>query len=216
MRNRELTSASPVSDVLKEGYHIVHLISAVDCDSFSEIKTETIDGKRQLIVSGKKNKSFPWASPTLEIGIHIGNDQGTIVTRLRDMVQSAWKKPKNYPDLCNNPEYTEQKGYLLTMVNGKLDRVEDQNGIEKCQRMLKTFAFAITDGQPNVLVNDAIDQAIAKKTEFVIKIVKDPYVDQETGDVTNGYSVSEYWAKSMYDAKDKKITKSDIPADIQA
>src|SRR5574340_1294678 len=137
MRTRSITSANPVSEVLKEGYHKVRLISAIDCDSFTDIKTDNTDGRTTLVIAGRKTKQFPWASPTMEIGIHIGNEQGTIVTRLHE---SSWKKAKDYPDLCQNPAYTEHNGYLCTMINGKLDREPDPRGLEKCARILSGFA----------------------------------------------------------------------------
>jgi hypothetical protein len=216
MRNREIKSASPVSDVLKEGFHTVRLISAVDCDSFTDIKTEHIDGRTVLVVAGPKQKQFKWASPTLEIGIHVGNDEGTIVTRLRDVINSSFKKSKDYPDLTSNPEYTDVNGYLCRMINGKLDREVDPKGQAKCVRIMQTFGFAICDGKEGVDLNDAIDLAIANKTEFIIKVVKDPYVNTETGEVSNGYTVDGFYAKSKFVAPKTSASKNDIPAELQA
>jgi hypothetical protein len=213
MRTRNIQSANPVSDVLKEGFHTVRLISAVDCDSFLDIKTETIDGKTVLVVAGAKTKKFDWASPTLEVGIHVGNDQGTIVTRLHE---SAWKKAKDYPSLCADPAYTEKNGYLLTMINGKLDREPDPRGLLRCERIMQGFGYALTDGVAGIDLNDAIDTAIATKQEFIIQVVKDPYVNKETGEVSTGVSVEGFWAKSKFVEPKAKAMKNDVPAELQA
>lgn len=164
-------SHEPESQLLKDGDNVVSLRSFVECTSFDDVRFVPGVG---LSVVGQKEMTQLWNTPTTQYAILVGNDEGSMVHRLNEGSFLHWDSPDFTQAMRNSGLYTEVGGYVCQMIDGKLDRVADPKGLEKCKSIITKFLYAIA-GESNVDGDKAIDSAIATKKPFIVTVKSKPY-----------------------------------------
>jgi len=154
-------SRAVISNLLPAGEHRVKVIQGMEIDSFT-----SHDGT-------KKDKEFPWVSPTDQFLIHVVSveNKGSLIHRLQGQ---GWKKFADLTDEeIKSKRFTNLEDYAC--VKGKLgmERIEDAGKTAQCDRIMDRFMNAIGAEEGSGL--DAVDKAIADKTEFMIVVVNDEY-----------------------------------------
>lgn len=150
-----------VSNVLPVGEHRVRLIETMELDSFTSHDRTT------------KTDLPEWCNPTDQFLIHVVSteNKGSLIHRLQGQ---AWRKFDALTDEeVKSKKYTNLGGYACIKKDGKYYRVEDTAGTAVCDRIFDRFMNAL--GLPEGSGIDAIDSAIANKTEFMIVVVNDEY-----------------------------------------
>lgn len=186
-------SKQPASELLKEGRHRVHLVSAFEADSFSKIK----GGK----VVGKKDNLPEWCNAIAVICILVANIAGSLFYRLH---QSGCLRYSELNDAqLQSGKYVDVEGFACIKTANGLERVEDPDRTAVCERIIGHFIWALgqeegIDGQT------AVDRAIANKTEFDIDVVKEPWTDEESGEVNDQYRIARFVRISPDEPVEKK------------
>lgn len=210
---RSYTSHEPSAQLLKEGDNTVHAISIIECGSFDIV--ELVNGK--LAVTGKKANLPEWTDETGQIAVHVGNDSGSVVHRFNE---DGFDKYAT--DLSNEQRasgiFTEVRGYACFInKKKKLVRLVSEKNTAKCARLIERFVFALA-GKAGVDINVAVDNALATKSEFVVRIIKEPYTDDD-GKSVNQTRVA---TDGFYAIGDKRLEKdapkksSSLPSDMEA
>jgi len=150
-----------VSILLPVGEHRVRMIEAFETDSFtSHDKTP-------------KDKEFGWINPTDQLLIHVASveNKGSLVHRLQGQ---GWKKFDALTDEeVKSKKYQNVDGYACIKTKEGLMRVEDETKTAQCSRIFDRLMNALNLPEGSGI--DAIDQAIADKTEFMVIVVNDEY-----------------------------------------
>jgi len=203
------------SPLLKEGDHIVHAISYMDCTSKQDV--EIRDGK--LAVIGDKLAETKWNTPTGQIAILVGNETGVCCDRLSEM---AWKKPADLTavEQASN-EFTVSGEYAVHMVDGKLERIPKVDlppttdkpywRNSSCERRIESFLYALAGGVE--LVN-LVDEAIANKTPFIVNIKKVTWTNPATNAVSVQYRINSFKAIKDGVVPTMKVAGLVIPEDL--
>lgn len=153
--------SSPVSsNLLKAGNHTVTLIKAIETNSFTSFDGEV------------KDKLPAWFNPTEQFAVQVANGSGVLTHRMQ---LQGWLK---YSDLTDKEvksgKFTNEAGYACAKnKKGQLVRIEDEAKTAQCFRIFDRFMHAI--GAPEGSGVDAVDEAIANKTQFNIVVVNDDY-----------------------------------------
>lgn len=150
-----------VANLLPVGEHRVKIIQGMELDSFT-----SHDGS-------KKEKEFPWVNPTDQYLIHVVSveNKGSLIHRLQGQ---GWKKFADLTDdEIKSKKFTNLEGYAC--IKGKLgmERILDEKKTAQCDRIFDRFMNAI--GAPEGSTLDAVDEAIASKTEFMVIVTNDEY-----------------------------------------
>lgn len=194
------------SPILKEGVHVVRAVAYKDLNSFQEV--EMSNG--QFIITGLKKSLPKWTNPGEQTVVMFSNQSGVFTDRFQ---HDSWKKPSDLTQAeTESGEFTESGGYVVTMVNGKLERVHNPAGIETCDKIIRNFLFAIAGGIEGV---NELDQAIADKREFIIVITKKPWLNPATGTTEMQYRLSGCRPLGKL-SSESKAEESDIPEDLQS
>lgn len=181
------------SPLLKEGDHIVHAISYLDCTSKQDVDVR--DGK--LVVVGDKATPTKWNTPTGQIAILVGNENGVCCDRLSEM---AWKKPSDLTtEEQNSGLFTVAGEYAVHVVDGKLERIPkvdlpptDEHPYwrnSSCVRRIESFLYALAQGVEGICL---IDEAIANKTPFIVNIKKVTWTNPATNEVSVQYRINSF------------------------
>ena len=155
------SSKAVVANLLPAGEHRVKIIQGMETDSFTSHNGD------------RKEKDYPWINPTDQFLVHnVGVEgKGSLIHRLQGQ---GWKKFQDLTDdEIKSKKYTNLEGYAC--IKGKLgmERVEDTGKTAQCDRIFDRFMNAI--GAPEGSGLEAIDQAIADKTEFMVIVINDEY-----------------------------------------
>jgi len=155
------SSSAVVTNLLPVGEHRVKCIKGIEIDSFTNS-----DG-------GVKDKEYPWENPTDQFLIHVVSveGKGSLIHRLQGQ---GWKTfDVLTDDEIKSKKFTNLDGYACVKTKTGYARVEDAGKTAQCDRIFDRFMGAI--GAPEGSGLDAVDLAIADKTEFMIIVVNDEY-----------------------------------------
>jgi hypothetical protein len=214
----ELVSAKAESPLLKEGSHIVHLISKIDCTSFQDV--ELIDGNLRF-VSNKINLP-KWNTPTEQTAILVGNEAGVCCDRLS---WDVWKKPKDLDASDGDiTQFTTAGDYAVHVVDGKLERIP-RGPFVKCgdelvnagvAKKMKHFLFVLAGGKENLPGKDIVANAIANKIPFVVNIKKTTWTNPATNETIIQYRIDSFDVikDGIVPAKASKPAELVVPEDL--
>lgn len=161
-------SKQPMSQLLKEGVHIVKLLKYTECTSFDELKGMKVIGQKETLPE--------WCNPIDVLAIEVANKNGVLVHRQH--LAGAGRYSELTDKQLQSGLYEDIEGFACKKTKNGLERIDDPTRTATCLRILDHFLWAL--GQPegtNALV--CMDNAIADQTEFQITVVKEPW---ETGD----------------------------------
>lgn len=183
------SSKQPESQLLKEGTHRVHLVSTMELDSFADVK----NGK----IVGMKKHLPEWVNACPVIGILVANALGLLFYRLHEKGYLRYSELNDAQ--IQSGRYVDIEGFACIKTEKGLERVEDPDRTAVCERIIGHFIWALGQ-EEGISGQDAVDRAIANKTEFIIDVIKEPWTNTESGEVTDQYRIS-------------KFTRADVPVE---
>lgn len=191
------------SPLLKEGVHVVHLISYADCNSFQDVEVRN----GTLEITGEKADKPRWNTPTEQTAYLVGNDEGVCFDRLS---YGSYLKPTDLSkEQLDSGLFSVAGEYAVTMINGKLDRIEKPSGLATCRAKAESFLFALSQGVEGV---NMVDQAIANKIPFVVTIKKTTWENPVTHAVSIQYRIVDF--KPIKDGVVPETKQDAVPADL--
>ena len=155
------SSKAVITNLLPVGEHRVKCVKGMEIDSFT-----SSDGSA-------KPKEYPWENPTDQFLIHVVSveNKGSLIHRLQGQ---GWKAFDVLTDEeIKSKKYTNLDGYACLKTKTGYVRVEDSAKTAQCDRIFDRFMSAI--GAPEGSGLDAVDIAIADKTEFMVIVTNDEY-----------------------------------------
>lgn len=161
--------------IMKAGSNVVRLISYLICTSFDEI---AYDKEKGLVITKEDSKRDPekWNTPTQQVAILVAGESGAITHR---MSVNSWllaDRPDHYTQaMRESGQYVVVGKYVCEVRNGKLERIPNSSGELRCRRIIESFLFAITGGKAGIDGDQAMDQAIALKTDFIVNVENEVY-----------------------------------------
>jgi hypothetical protein len=194
MKLTSYVSKEPVSQLLKEGEHIVHLASVIECTSFDNIQG--------MKISGKKANITPWINPTEEFAGLLVSDEGVLTFRQN---MQGWKRYSELNDLeLQSGQFEDKQGYACLITPKGLLRIEDQERTAVCERIVDYFLFAL-GVKPGTNAQEGIDSAIASKTKFRVTVKKEPWTDELSGEIRDQYRVTKWSPLTEQPVEDRKF-----------
>ena len=194
MRLTSYVSKEPGSQLLKEGEHIVHLASVIECTSF-----DAIQGMK---IIGPKPAKTPWINPTEEFAGLLVSDEGVLTFRQN---MQGWKRYNEPNDLeLQSGKFEDHLGFACLITPEGLVRIEDSERTAVCERIVDYFLFAI-GAKAGTNAQEAIDTAIAQKTKFKVVVRKEPWTDSVTGEITDQYRVIKWSPMDEQPVEEKKF-----------
>jgi len=177
--------------LFKVGANVAWLLALIECTAIQTV--EIVGGI--LSITGTKKTVYPWSDALEQFCIwmtdadgnshvHRFNKQGVLKAEDNEYTQ-AMRESGRYT-------VVSYKGhnYVCETVNGKTVRVENVNKTAVCTEIICHFLSAIVSGAENVPMNTAVDNAIAGKTKFIVKMVADTWADPDDGVVHDQLVVS--------------------------
>jgi hypothetical protein len=194
MRLTSYVAKEPVSQLLKEGEHIVRLASVIECTSF-----DAITGMK---VSGQKPVLPPWINATEEFAGLLVSDEGVLTFRQN---MQGWKRYSELNDLeLQSGQFEDKQGFACLITPKGLLRIEDPERTAVCERIVDYFLHAI-GSKAGDKANESIDKAITGKTKFKVSIKKEPWTDLSSGEITEQYRVTKWSPLAEQLVEDKKF-----------
>lgn len=175
--------SSQPSSLLKEGRHLVSLLSYLECTSRDDVRYR--DGK--LVIAGLKEKEFPWTNGADQVAALFGNKEGSITNRYQMFGAGRYSELSD-KDLQSG-KYFDKEGFACTVktVKGKevYTRLEDPERTAKALKMLDRFIWSFVprdeerDEDGEVEATKVLDRAIAEKTLVYITVINEPWQDED-------------------------------------
>lgn len=161
-------SKQPVSQLLKEGSHIVALKAWTECTSFDALKN--------MQVVGVKEELPAWCNPIPVLAIQVANKDGVLVHRIH---LEGERRTSELSDIeLKSGKYEDVEGFACIRTKKGLERVKDESRTASCENILNNLLWALSQVE-GVSATEILDSAIANKTLFEITVVKEPWT---TGD----------------------------------
>lgn len=193
MTLKSYVSKQPVSQLLKEGEQIVRLLAVIECTSFDNLKANAI--------AGKKDNLPGWINPVDQVAIVVGNSNGVLTHRLNTAGFTRYTELSD--GQLQSGAYEDIEGFACK--DGM--RIEDPDRTAVCTRIMEHFIWALNcpDGMNG---QDCVDSAIAGKTEFKITVMKEPWTNQQSGEITEQFRITRF---ARLD-NTEPVVKSDLEA----
>jgi hypothetical protein len=193
------------SQLLKEGDNVVHVISSCDCTTSQDIRV--VDNR--LVVIGDKANQPEWKNSIDQTALHVGNDSGSLVHRASHWGCRAYSGLTQ--EELDSKQYVEKKTFACKMVNGRLEREFDPAKAEKCRSIIEDMLFGIANGAVDDRNGDQIiEDAIARKSEFIVTVKKQPWTDPDSGEMTTQMVITAF--KPLSAGKTVNAVKSSLEA----
>lgn len=185
---KKIRGARSTFNPLPEGFHVVTLTKHMEIDSFTDH-------------NGEVKKDLPeWADATPQYLIAVKGEKGSLMHRLNGR---GYIKYESLSDKqIESGEFIECESYACTTnEDGKIVRIEDKVKTEAAERIMASFLFA-TAGEEGTV--EALDEVVADKEQFVVKVVNKPYDGKENLEIEAYYSLEDAKHLTGSNAKTEK------------
>ena len=161
-------SRQPMSQLLKEGTHIVALRAYTECTSFDVLKN--------MQVIGLKEELPAWCNPIPVLAIQVAGKDGVLTHRIH---LEGERRTSELSDIeLKSGKYEDVEGFACIRTKKGLERVKDESRTASCENILNSLLWALCQ-EEGISAQDILDNAIANKTMFEVTVVKEPW---DTGD----------------------------------
>lgn len=165
---KSFVSRQPVSQLLKEGTHIVALRAYTECTSFDNLKN--------MQVVGLKEELPAWCNPVPVLAIQVAGKDGVLTHRIH---LEGERRTSELSDVeLQSGKYEDVEGFACIRTKKGLERVQDAGRTASCENILNSLLWALCQEEGKNAA-DILDDAIANKTMFEVTVVKEPWT---TGD----------------------------------
>lgn len=119
----------------------------------------------------KKDKSYPYADKTMQIGYRLVSTEGNGSIIGRHNLQSFARTSDLTTEQLESGEFHDQGGYACREKDGVYTRVLSEDRQAKNQSLQNSITYAV--GEQEQEFSLALNEAMEKETEFIIKVVKE-------------------------------------------
>ena len=165
---RSFVSKQPMSQLLKEGSHIVALTKYTECTSFDALKN--------MQVIGLKDELPAWCNPIPVLAIQVAGKNGVLTHRIHLEGERRFSELSDIE--LKSGKFVDVDGFACIKTKDGLARIKDEGRTASCENILNSLLWALQQVE-DVNAIDVLDYAIANKTLFEVVVVKEPW---DTGD----------------------------------